>query len=94
MWYVYILLSASGRKTYTGYTSDVDRRLFEHNTSETKGYTRRYRPWALMRTEPYDQKAEAIHREKFLKTGRGREEIKKYIDDYLKGAVSAAAEKD
>jgi len=95
MWYVYILYSVSGGRSYVGYTNDVERRLHEHNVSERRGFTLRYRPWTLIRVEPYDTAALARERERFLKTGRGREEVKRYIDDFLGGAaVSAVAEKD
>ena len=95
MWCIYILYSVAGKKTYVGYTNDVERRLFEHNVSESRGFTLRYRPWTLIRTEQYAAKAAATAREKFLKTGRGREEIKIYVKDFLNnGAVSAVAEKD
>ena len=95
MWHVYILYSASSGKTYTGFSNDVQRRLNEHNVSESKGFTLRYRPWVLFRSEIYNTKDEAMEREKFLKSGRGREQVKEYLGDFLNnGAVSAAAEKD
>ena len=95
MWYVYILYSASSGKTYTGFSNDVQRRLTEHNVSESKGFTLRYRPWVLIRSEIYSTKTEAMEREKFLKSGRGREQVKEFVSDFLNnGAVSAAAEKD
>jgi len=96
MFLVYVLYSVNGKKGYTGLTNDVERRLFEHNVSETSGYSLRYRPWTLIRQEQYLTKQEAMRREKFLKTGRGRMEIKSFVDSFLKndGAVSATAEKD
>jgi len=95
MYYVYVLYSLGSGKTYTGFSNDVQRRLNEHNIIESKGFTLRYRPWVLIRSEPYSTKAEAMAREKFLKSGRGREQIKVYINDFLgNGSVSAAAEKD
>ena len=94
MWYVYVLYSISGKKTYTGFTNNLERRLTEHNITETSGFTLRYRPWTLIRVEHYATKMEAMTREKFLKTGRGREEIKSYVKDFLDGGVSAVAEKD
>ena len=94
MWYTYILYSKESGKTYVGFSNDVERRLFEHNVSELKGFTLKYRPWTLIRKEGYSKKSDALQREKFYKTGRGREEIKQFIDDFLNGAVSAAAEKD
>jgi putative endonuclease len=83
MFIVYILYSVSGQKTYCGYTADIQRRLMEHNTTEFKGFTLRYRPWTLIHTEEYETKREAMLREKFLKTGRGREEIKVMARAYL-----------
>ncbi len=97
MWYVYILYSGSGRKTYTGYTNDIERRLFEHNVSETKGFTLRYRPWVLIYTECFEGKPEAVAREKFFKTGQGREQLKLIVASFLnKGRVRypPEAEKD
>ncbi|WP_205508141.1 GIY-YIG nuclease family protein [Longitalea arenae] len=96
MYFVYILYSVSSGKTYVGYSNNVERRLHEHNVTESSGFTLRYRPWTLIRTEQYSSKQEARTREKFLNTGRGREEVKLYVATYLNlpGAVSAAAEKD
>jgi len=95
MWHVYVLYSLTGSKSYVGYTNDIQRRLLEHNVSEVRGFTLRYRPWILIHTESYGDRESAIAREKFFKTGRGREEIKLFISNYLNsGAVSAAAEKD
>ncbi|MBN8666388.1 MAG: GIY-YIG nuclease family protein [Chitinophagales bacterium] len=83
MFFVYILHSASSGKTYTGFTINVERRLEEHNIAESSGFTLRYRPWTLIHTEPFEKKAEAMKREKYLKTGKGREEIKRIIQNYL-----------
>ena len=95
MWIVYVLYSVSAGKSYVGFTNDVERRLFEHNVGEVKGFTLRYRPWALIRTETFDNKGDAMARERFFKTGRGREELRQYVKEHLdNGAVSASAEKD
>ncbi len=86
----------SGRKTYVGYTNYISRRIQEHNITETSGFTLRYRPWTLIRTEQYASKPEALEREKYLKTGKGREQVKLHVVNFLdaSGAVSAVAEKD
>ena len=94
MWYVYILFSPSSGKTYVGFSNDVDRRLVEHNITETSGFTLRYRPWVLIWKEAFELKAGAMKREKYLKTGKGREEVKVIKNNFLEGTVSAAAEKD
>jgi putative endonuclease len=83
MFIVYILYSPLSGKTYVGYTANLDRRMLEHNVTETQGYTLRYRPWELIHSEIFQTKKEAMEREKFLKTGRGREFIKKVVGDYL-----------
>jgi putative endonuclease len=83
MFIVYILYSASGNKTYTGFTTDVERRLYEHNITESSGFTLRYRPWTLIHTEIYNVKQEAMAREKFLKTGRGRDIVKEIVKSFL-----------
>ena len=68
MYSVYILYSKSGAKTYVGYTNDIVRRISEHNVTESTGFTLRYRPWILVRTEDYQTKSEAMVREKPLET--------------------------
>ena len=69
---VYILYSASVDRFYIGYTSDIDRRLEEHNSNQSK-YTKNKGPWKLMYSETYAEKSEAIKRERFLKAQRNRE---------------------
>jgi putative endonuclease len=80
MFTVYVLYSPTFDKTYTGYTSSIDIRLASHNFLAKKGYTVRFRPWELIHTENLSTKAEAIKREKELKSGKGREFIRKIID--------------
>ncbi len=94
MWYTYVLYSPGAGKSYVEFTNDLERRLFEHNVSGKKGFTLRFRPWVLIHREAFELKAEALKQEKFYKTGAGRDKIKIFIDNYLNGAVSAAAEKD
>ncbi|WP_343587374.1 GIY-YIG nuclease family protein [Flavobacterium sp.] len=76
---VYILYSEKFKKTYTGFTSNLIERFKSHNFLETKGYTPKYRPWAVIYVEFFNSKSEAMKREKYLKTGIGREFIKNLI---------------
>jgi len=46
-----------------------------HNIYSKKGFTPRYRPWDILFTEDYDNKKEAMIREKQLKSAKGREYI-------------------
>jgi putative endonuclease len=88
MYCVYILCSPSSGKTYTGFSNNLARRLTEHNISETTGYTLRYRPWVLIYTENVETKNEAMKREKFFKSGQGREEVKRIARKFLNDGMT------
>ena len=81
-YHVYVLQSESTGKTYVGQTSDLVRRLCQHNDPNftVTLYTKRNSgPWKLLHSEEYSTRAEAMHREKNLKSGQGREWIKNNI---------------
>ena len=62
-----------------GYTSKNPlERLQEHNSGTNK-HTRQNKPFVLVYTEEYFTKTEAIKRENFLKSGKGREFLDKII---------------
>ena len=81
MYTVYILLSEEFDKTYVGFTSDLEERLKSHNKLGTKGWTLKFCPWKLIHTEVYSSKTEAMKREKFLKSGIGRDFIRSMMKD-------------
>ncbi|MBI5732589.1 GIY-YIG nuclease family protein [Candidatus Jorgensenbacteria bacterium] len=73
MYYVYIIQSLKKDTSYyTGLTSDIERRLKEHNKSDTKT-TRSNKPWKLIYIEKFENRPAARIREKYLKSGVGRE---------------------
>lgn len=51
-------------------------RLFEHNNGKPGNFTYKRGPWKLIYQEYYENKDEASKREKFLKSGKGREFIR------------------
>ncbi|WP_426359792.1 GIY-YIG nuclease family protein [Pseudocolwellia sp. HL-MZ19] len=67
-WYVYFL-RCSDNSLYTGITTDLERRLFEHNTSNKLGakYTRVRRPVELVYSEEQSNRTTASKREYALK---------------------------
>ena len=82
MFFVYILRSESSGKTYVGQTSDLTRRVAEHNDpqhSKVKYTTKNQGPWLLVHSEQFETRSEAMQREKWLKTGAGRDWIKAEI---------------
>ena len=72
MYKVYVLYSKKFNKIYIGFTSDLQARFLSHNKLAHKGYTVKFRPWQIAFFETFDTKKEAMAREKFLKSGKGR----------------------
>ena len=70
MHYVYVLKSQKYRsiKIYIGSTSDLVKRVKQHNSSETKS-TRFGIPWKLVYYEAFLNKEDALKRERRLKSG-------------------------
>lgn len=78
--YVYILQSEKDNKFYTGYTSDLKRRIDEHNSGISLTTNNR-RPLKLMYSEACLDAEDAKKWEKYLKTTYGKRYInKKYFD--------------
>lgn len=84
MYYVYVIRSLKNRRLYTGSTDNVKRRLYEHNSGLSKA-TKYTRPFELLHQEQYDSRSEAYRREMYLKTGKGREELKKILGSSYNG---------
>lgn len=59
-------------------TNNIDRRVSEHNANKNIG-TRGKGPWKILYTEQYNSRIEARTREVFLKSGKGRDYLKKLI---------------
>jgi putative endonuclease len=78
MFHVYVLQSETTGHHYVGHTSDLTQRVGQHNNGITKS-TKNRGPWKLLHQEHFPAKAEAMRRERFLKTGQGREELKRLL---------------
>jgi putative endonuclease len=74
MFHVYILRNVRSGRLYTGYTSDLTQRIGQHNNGITKS-TKNRGAWELVRSEEFATRAEAMRRERYLKSGKGREEV-------------------
>jgi putative endonuclease len=79
VFYTYILYSPSSQRIYIGYTTSIENRLLSHNHPGNKGWTKRYAPWTVIHYETFTKKQEAMAREKWFKSGIGREYIKGII---------------
>jgi len=78
MFYVYALKSIKHNRIYVGLTKDLYKRISEHNSGETKS-TRFYKPWVLFYSEKLNTRTEAREQEKKLKSGSGRELLRKLM---------------
>ena len=79
MYSVYVLRSLKNKKRYTGFTSkDPLIRLQEHN-SGANAFTRANKPFVLIYFEFFEEEYRARRREKFLKSGSGRNFLDKFI---------------
>ena len=87
-YWLYILQSQVKEAFYTGSSDDPGRRLQHHN-AESKGYTRRHRPWKIAYTHPFESKEKALKAEQIVKSWKSKKMIRLLIDgtidinDYL-----------
>jgi putative endonuclease len=72
MYCVYVIYSVNANKYYVGHTNDINRRIQEHNFRQDR-FTSNKGTWKLVYKEEFDTRSAAMQREKFLKSGKGRE---------------------
>ena len=72
MFTVYVLKSLKNNYRYIGQTNNLNKRLDEHNSGLSKS-TKNIRPLVLDYSEEYATRSKAMKRERFLKSGKGRE---------------------
>ncbi|MDQ5901187.1 MAG: putative endonuclease [Patescibacteria group bacterium] len=78
MFYTYVLLSAKDKTYYTGWSTDLKRRVKEHNEGKVDA-TRNRRPLKLIYYEACLVEEDAVRREKQLKTGFGRAYLRRRL---------------
>ena len=83
MYYVYLLENKLDKSWYIGYTTDLKRRLAEHQSGNGGKTTGKKIGWNLIYFECYLNQKDALGREKFLKGGSGRTYLKKQLRHYL-----------
>lgn len=80
MFTVYILKSLKDQKRYIGSTNNLERRLRQHDHGLVAS-TKYRRPFKILRIENFMIEKDARLREKFLKSHRGYNELKKLIGE-------------
>jgi len=74
--FVYVLECSDG-SWYKGFTKDIIKRWKEHASGKGAEHTKKYPPVKLIHWEVFDNEKEAVKREKYFKTGAGREWLKR-----------------
>lgn len=80
-YFVYIIKSLEGFR-YIVFTEDLEKRLIEHNEKKLSFWTKRGTNWKLIYKEEFENKTDALKRERWLKTGVGRDFLKINVKDY------------
>ena len=78
LYHVYVLRGTRTRRLYTGSCEDVDDPLMRHNAGQSRA-TKHGVPWKLVHCEEFATRGEAVRREAYLKTGRGRDELRQLL---------------
>jgi putative endonuclease len=74
VYHTYMMASASG-VLYTGVTNHLERRVTEHQSKSTPGFSSRYNTTKLVYFEPFSNIRDAIAREKQWKTWRRNKKV-------------------
>jgi len=74
----YVLRSRTTGRFYTGSSSNFDTRFEQHNQDKSAS-TKHRGPWDVVHREDFATLAEAVRRERYLKTGKGRDELKRLL---------------
>ena len=82
MFTVYILQSESSGRFYVGHTEDIADRLLRHQQQRSAS-TRGRGPWRLVHTEAFSTRAQAMAREKEIKSWKSAARIRALIDESI-----------
>jgi putative endonuclease len=81
-YFVYILFSQKDHLLYIGYSSNLEKRVSDHNNGNTKSTAHR-RPLQLIFCEGYLYKEDAMKREGYFKTTAGKKAIRYMLTSTL-----------
>ncbi|MEK7137085.1 MAG: GIY-YIG nuclease family protein [Patescibacteria group bacterium] len=84
-WYIYVLRSAQDNQFYIGSTNDLKRRVQQHQRGENTSTAKRL-PIDLIYFEGHRSKADALRREEYFKTTKGKVTLRQMLRDTLQQA--------
>lgn len=79
-WYTYVLLCDDG-SLYKGFTDNLERRYQEHLSGNGSVHTKKHKPIKIAYYETFSTQKDALAREKYFKSGSGREWLKKKLGE-------------
>lgn len=82
MHYTYVVLSEQVGRFYTGYTADLRKRIGEHQHGRVR-WTASRQPVRLVYYEACLSQEDALRRERFLKSGKGKRYLRNRLAVYL-----------
>jgi len=82
-WYVYVLRSLKDTQFYIGTTNDIKRRFKQHQSGQNISTAQRL-PFELLYYEAHRSKTDALRREKYFKTTKGKVTLRQVIRESLK----------
>lgn len=82
MFHVYVLRSVKDGNIYIGYTNDLRKRIVQHNHGQSFSTAPR-RPFKIIYYEAYLNQKDAENREWWLKSGWGRNYLKRILANYF-----------
>ncbi|HNU96085.1 MAG TPA: GIY-YIG nuclease family protein [Candidatus Magasanikbacteria bacterium] len=89
MYYVYVLKSTKDQRFYIGFTKDLKNRVKEHNAGEVKS-TKDRKPMKLIFYEAFLEKQDALRREGYFKTTKGKKVLRLMLRSFISNSVSSS----
>lgn len=83
MYFTYVLLSMQDKKFYVGHTTNLEKRLSEHNNGKVES-TRKRRPFQIIYYEACLVQQDALKRERYLKTTWGKRYLRNRLANFLR----------
>jgi putative endonuclease len=84
MYYVYVLRSLKDKMLYTGFTGNLKKRYQEHKDGLVYS-TKNRRPLEVIYYEAYTHRDDGLRREKYLKSGMGKRDLRNRLRKGLTG---------
>jgi len=86
MYFVYALISKKDKSFYIGFSKHIKRRVEEHNNGKVAS-TKTKRPLVLLFCEGYLSKKDALRRERYFKSSKGKTTLKQILRESLRNYI-------